>query len=119
MGINNLMRKVLSLFLLVPLICVASEPDSVSLSFTDAEVEAIVEEGEAIWIKLHRAAASRLKDTSAQAYGKELRVDVEGVPVLRTMVYATIDSALIQVQRPTPAVRKRLERLRQLRSPGD
>lgn len=91
--------------------------ETVDLSLTNADVEALAGQDGMIWLKLTPSAASRLQTMTAQSYGKRLEVKLEGVPILQTQIYTTIESGVIQIDNSPPAVSRRL--FQELRPKGN
>jgi len=111
--------KLLWFFALLPMVCSATEDDAVKFSLTNADIQAIAEYDGSMWVQLTPPAASRLQTVTAESYGKQLVVDIDGMSITSTHVYATIESGVIQVDNPSTDVRRRLERLRSLRLNGN
>lgn len=115
MIVKGVFWKLLSLLALLPVVCSATEYDAVRFSLANADIQAISEYDGSTWIQLSPPAASRLQAITAQSYGKQLIVDIDGMSVFSARIYSTIESGVIQVDNPSPDVRRRLERLRGLR----
>ncbi|MFA5628530.1 MAG: hypothetical protein WC965_13810 [Thiohalomonadaceae bacterium] len=115
MNVKGVVWKLLWILALLPVLCSATEYDAVKFSLENTDIQAIAEHDGSMWIQLSPPAASRLQTITAQSYGKQLIVDIDGISVFSARIYSTIESGVIQVDNPSPDVRRRLERLRSLR----
>ena len=114
MKTNNLI-KVICLLFLFPLTCLASDQDSIILSLTNTDIQAVSESDGVIWIQLTPPASDKLQKITEESYGKVLNVDIDGMPILSAHIYATITSGVVQVNNPPADVQRRLERLMQIK----
>ncbi|MFA7096878.1 MAG: hypothetical protein WC383_10425 [Gammaproteobacteria bacterium] len=88
------------------------------LRLASADIADWMEQDGRILLKLTPVAVSRLRALTAQSYGRKIEIELDAVPLLSAIVHATIDSGVIQVNDPTPAVVERLESIQGLRSKG-
>lgn len=109
-------RHALWLALLLPLLASTAASGAVALHLAADDVAAMEIGESTVWMKLTPSAASRLRAVTEQSYGQRLEIDLEGVPLLQTDVFATIESGVLQVNNPSAEVIRRLERLQQQRS---
>lgn len=115
MNVKGVVWKLLWILALLPVLCSATGYDSVKFSLKTTDIQAIAEHDDSMWIQLCPSAASRLQTITAQSYGKQLIIDIDGISAFGARIYSTTESGVIQVDNPSPEVRRRLERFRSLR----
>lgn len=87
--------------------------DSISLELKINDVQSVAFEDKTAWLKLTPSASERLVQlTGPDNQGKWLDVSLDGMQAMKIRIYTTVDSGVIEVNRPSPELRERLEGIR-------
>jgi hypothetical protein len=102
---------ILGLAFLLPVAVYASGENQIAINFSEADISSVHSKtDELYWIRLKEGAQAHLKDLTQESYGADLKIDIEGVTVLKTRIHATIESGVIRVDNPSDDVKNFLKK---------
>lgn len=91
----------------------ADEP-IVRLELTQPDIHSVVVvEERTAWLKLTPDATAKLEKLTRTHQGRLLVVTVDGMPALRSRIFAPIESGVLQIDAPPPELRLRLKKIQE------
>jgi hypothetical protein len=103
----NLARGLVVLLLLV--VRPALADDVVHLNLTPTDIQDVALEERTAWVKLTPAASEALKTLTQENQGGWLAIAIEGKSAMKILIQTTVDSGIVQISRPSPELRERLQ----------
>lgn len=91
-----------------------ADESTARLDLKQPDIHAVVVEEHAAWLKLTPDATAKLAELTRIHQGQLLVVTIDGIPALRSRIFAPVDSGVLQIDAPSQELRLRLKKMQKL-----